>query len=204
MKAKLLLMATILGGTITLHAQNIELTPYTGWQWGGKLDLAYGTADFDASQNFGVSLNVIIPNKATLQLEYMRQPTEISYSEYGGSLFQHYNTNIDWYQIGALREFPVNDRISPFVGITLGATNMRVDSESYIDEWAFSVTGQLGAKIYLNDRIGLRLHLRMLTPMQFGGFGLYFGTGGSGAGASVGSYIIQGDVGGGLIIRLGK
>jgi len=45
-------------------------------------------------------------------------------------------------------------------------------------------------KIYINDRIGVRLQGRMLMPMYFAGIGFYagIGTGGTSSGLSLNGY----------------
>lgn len=205
-KLKFIALITVAFFAIDNFAQNLELIPYASWHYGGKLSLRYGEAKFKASENYGAALNVVMPNGVTIQLEYFQQAPTIEYREYGvGAVLEKYSSKIDWYQIGGLKQVSVSDKLAPFGGLTFGAANIRVnDSDPSVDAWAFALTGQIGAKIYISDRIGLRLHARMLMPVQWGGFGFYFGSGGSGTSVNVGSYFLQGDIGAGLIVRLGN
>lgn len=203
---KLIALLFVTFFTVNSFTQSIELIPYASWHYGGNLKLRYGEAKVKASENFGGALNVVMPTGVALQLEYFQQPTTLEYREYGvGATMVKYPTKIDWYQISGLKQVNVSEVVAPYGGLSLGATNIRVDEPgTSVDEWAFSLTGQIGVKLYVSERVGIRLHARMLMPVQWGGFGFYFGSGGSGTSVNVGSYIVQGDIGGGLIIRLGN
>ncbi len=186
--------------------QSIEITPYGGFQWGGKVQLRYGEAKFKASGNYGVTLTLLTPNYIGLQLDFCHQPTYIEHRDNFPSTFSdEYKANIYWYQIGGIKQVPVSDLISVYGGLTFGTANLRV-SEVYpeIDEWAFAMIGQIGTKIFITERIGMQLHFRMLMPVQWGGFNFYFNSDGPGTSVNAGSYFVQGDLGGGLIIRLGN
>lgn len=208
MKKKLLFVAILISSlTLSGFAQSIEITPYAGYTFGGKVYGRYGELNVKSSESYGGALSIVMPTNTSIQFEYFRQPTTGEYRDYykPGTYDQKADLNIDWYQLGFFKQMPVSEQINPFGGISLGATNFNLESTptSY-DEWSFSIILQGGVKIYLSDRVGLRLHARLLMPIQWGGFGFYAGTGGSGATATAGTYFIQGDVGGGLIIRLGN
>jgi hypothetical protein len=108
---------------------------------------------------------------------------------------------MNWFQIGAMQQINKGQAV-PFAGITLGALYSNPQTNEIEDIWKFAMTGQIGIKYYINDKIGIRVHAGMLVPIQWGGFGVYFGSGGSGAGVTAGSAILQGEIGGGLILCL--
>jgi hypothetical protein len=53
-----------------------------------------------------------------------------------------------------------------------------------------------------SEKVSLRIHGQLLSPVQWAGGGFYFGTGGSGAGVTTGSTIYQFNVGGSLNYKL--
>ncbi len=57
-----------------------------------------------------------------------------------------------------------------------------------------------GVKIYLSEKLGLRLQGRLLMPLYVSGGGFYVGTGGAGVSVGAGVPILQGDLSAGLII----
>ena len=88
-----------------------------------------------------------------------------------------------------------NGNTMPFTGLSLGATRYIVDG--FDDEWKFSIILSIGAKVYLNERIGLMVSGQM--PYTFTDTFVGIGTGGF----SLGGYgIAQFDVLAGLIIML--
>jgi len=54
-----------------------------------------------------------------------------------------------------------------------------------------------------SEKIGLKLTASLLSAVQGAGGGLYFGTGGAGAGVSTYSSMYQFALGGNLVIQLG-
>jgi hypothetical protein len=89
----------------------------------------------------------------------------------------------------------MNGNVMPYTGLTLGAT--RYFADGIDDDWKFSIILSLGAKVYLNEKIGLMVGGQM--PYTFTDAFLGIGTGG----LSLGGYgIIQFDVVAGLIIAI--
>jgi len=66
----------------------------------------------------------------------------------------------------------------------------------------FSLGGRLGVRIMASEKVSIRLHGQLFSPVQWAGGGFYFGTGGGGAGVSTGSTIWQFNLGGSLNYRL--
>jgi len=130
--------------------------------------------------------------------------------ERGGGIPQNLgDVDVHYYQIGGVRETPVGDNVDAFGTLSFGGTTFSPKNDIYEsnsgeryslnNKTYFSVGVGGGVKLWLSDVIGIRLQARMLMPVTWGGF--YFGTGGSGA--TVGSAIISGDVGGGLVFKIG-
>ena len=205
MKTKFYLSLLLIALTGSLVAQNIELTPYTSYHFGGKINYYGGDAKFNDGQNYGIGLNIKTSFGASVQLEYMRQSTSFKYRhiEYTDYNYITHPVDMDWYQIAFLK-YVEYGKLEPYGGISLGALNFLPRTNEVDETWKFAMTAQVGIKYFINDKIGIRLHARMLMPIQWGGFGIYAGSGGVSTGVSAGSYIVQGDLGGGLVFRLGK
>ena len=204
MKKIILLSALLISIVATSTAQNLEIIPYMSYQWGGKLNFYEGDIRIQSSENYGIALNYTVPRGTILQLEYFNQSTNIDvrlYEELGGS-YKSYPVSMSWIQVGGLQSFDFYPLV-PFAGMTLGAMNFNPRTNELQNSWKFAVTGQVGLKYFFSERIGIRLHARLLMPIQWAGFGVSIGTGGIGTGISAGSYIFQGDIGGGLIFNLG-
>jgi hypothetical protein len=183
-----------------------EITPFGGYQFLGKTSVYfqnnYGDIDIKDSEVFGFSINVPVIYGAELELFYSRQDSRLNFKSgafgTGETLF---DMSVEYFQIGALRGIRQGN-ILPFGVVTLGATNFNPKKAGLSSEVKFSFTFGLGAKVYLSDRIGIRLQGTLLMPVQWAGGGVYFGTGGSGVSVNAGSTLVQIDVRGGLIIML--
>lgn len=66
----------------------------------------------------------------------------------------------------------------------------------------FTLGGRLGVRVAPSDKISIRLHAQLLSPVQWIGGGYYFGTGGSGASVSTGSTVFQFNLGGSVNYRI--
>ena len=107
----------------------------------------------------------------------------------------------EYFQVGITRQHDTGAAVVFGTG-TLGAVNFAPSDKTIGSEllMAFSFGG--GFKYFFSDQIGIRIHGRMLLPIQWGSVGLFCGTGGCGTSTQLSSTIIQGDVGGGIVFKL--
>jgi len=188
---------------VDVSAQNIEITPMYGFQYGGKLSNGRGEFKTKSSANYGVNLDIAhegLPVIVTLY--WLEQQTRGEFRSYSGIEREAFDMTNDYYQIGVTKHLKEDTNVIPFTMITIGAANFTPKGVNLSSELMFSATLGAGVKVYLSERIGLRFHAKMLLPFQWGGAGLWCGTGGCGIGAGASTSFVQGDVGGGLIIRL--
>jgi len=190
-----------------LHAQ-IDLHGIYGWQWGGKVSgydpISLRNAEFriEAAEYWGVGLDVPIPKGITVQLQYTSQSTKITRKISGQPKEDLTDAIIDYWQIGGLKTVPMG-KVEPYGGLLLGVAVMRPSEINYSNTTKFAVTLKGGLKIWLTDMIGIKGEIGMLLPMQGAGFSFGCGGGGCGTGVSTYTTVVQGQVGGGLVIRVG-
>ncbi|MCD4735621.1 MAG: hypothetical protein K8R53_06225 [Bacteroidales bacterium] len=190
-------------------AQDVELTPFAGYQFGGSIRFYEGKMKIKDAANYGLMMDIGLTESKKIELYYSYMDTKTTFSPYYGFDldYSEFETTVQYFQVGAVHEHDM-DNIKPFGAFTLGATWFQPKNSLISDVWQFSVTLGGGVKIWLTDVVGIRLQGRLLMPMYFAGGGLFcgIGTGGSSCGVSVGtgSTILQGDFTGGLIIGLGK
>ena len=113
---------------------------------------------------------------------------------------------IQYFQLGGLKEAG-HGALRPFGLFSGGVAWFQMKDNNVNDEMVFSMALGGGLKVYLSDRIGLRLQGRLLMPLYVhgGGFFVGMGPGGPTGGVSFGSTLLtpQGDFTGALIFRLG-
>ncbi|WP_066632068.1 hypothetical protein [Labilibacter marinus] len=197
---KLSLIALFFVACSSIMAQSVEFTPIYGYTFSGTVYDYYGTFDVKDDVTFGGLLNVEIDQGLYVELSYQRiNPTLI---EERPLVNLKHDIGIEHYQIGAQKEFK-QGQVKPFAELLLGTSRYFPRSGNNKDVWRFSGTLGLGAKVFFNDYLGIRLHTRLALPMEFGGAGIFCGIGGGcSGGVSFNVPLAHWELGGGLIIRL--
>lgn len=204
-----LISLTILVPSVIFAQAKVEITPFGGYMFGGKLRFYEGELKVEDNVNYGILLDFALARDTKLEFFWSQMSTTARFKTYYGfdfpELADPFDVNVNYIQIGGVQEADVNnDKVKPFGAFTLGATYFNPTDSQINDSWRFSVTLGGGAKFWFTDRIGIRLQGRLLMPLYFAGAGVYFGTGGSGLSVGAGSTILQGDLTAGLIIGLGE
>ena len=194
----LLLLATF----ITAWTQpSITLLTFESYTFADKFDTQYGSGKIQDGFQWGLGLEIGLADVAAIELVYQNMKTDAYYQGFD----QRYNgsVGINYALIGGTRYAPLNDKIAGFGTLDLGVAwanpDKSLQSESVTK---FAVGGRIGLRIMASERVSLRLHTQLLSPVQWFGGGFYFGTGGSGAGVSTGSTIYQFNLGGSLNFKL--
>jgi hypothetical protein len=193
-----------------LAAQRIEVTPFGGYMFGGKMRFYEGDLKINDAANYGLAVGVEVAPDTKIEVFWSQMNTTSQFNgTYGYDYLdtEPFNTNVGYIQIGSVREIDM-DNIRPFGAFTLGTTYFNPQETNtgqvqYDDTWKFSVTLGGGVKIWFSERVGIRLQGRLMLPMFWGGAGFTVGTGGSGFTVGAGTAMAQGDLTGGLIIGLG-
>ena len=157
--------------------------------------------------NYGGMLSVEVDRNTMAEFVYSRSDTKAKYHKYLTGETETYDMSLDYFQMGVVKEVK-QGKIVPYGTFTLGATWFNMKDAGVDDEVFFSLAGGAGVKVFLSDRIGIRLQGRLMLPLDFwgGGFFVGIGSGGASSGVSLNStaVAVQGDFTGGLIIRLGN
>lgn len=194
-------------------AQKFEITPYYGYMFAGKVTGYSGDLNVRDDGMYGLMLDIAINPAMQLELYYSRSDTRIDFIEFRGQTYQLTDASVNYLQIGVVRTVKEMKNIKVFGVGTLGATlfspsgspyNETPETYTFQDWWMFSLTMGGGAKIFLSEKIGLRIEGRLMMPITWAGGGFMVGTGGSGFYLGGGSAILQASLSAGLIIALGK
>ncbi len=197
----------ILISAVTVWAQpTVTLLTFESYTFPDQFDTEYGTGKIQDGFQWGGGLEFGLSEVTAVELIYQRLDTDAYYDGYyslGSS--QRYNgtVGLNYVMLGGTRYAPLNDKIAGFGTVNMGVGWLEA-SESLASETAtkFSIGGRLGVRIQTSEKVSIRLHTQLFSPVQWAGGGFYFGTGGSGAGVSTGSTIWQFNLGGSLNFRL--
>jgi hypothetical protein len=204
--AGFLLIAIFIFDGINVSAQRIEITPFGGYMFGGKMRFYEGELKIQNSGNYGLALDIEVAPETMIELFWSQMNTTAEFRPYYGYEFLRvdpFDVAVGYIQIGSVREIDM-DNIRPFGAFTIGTAYFIPQDTQYKTSWKFAATLGGGAKIMFSDRIGIRLQGRLMLPFFWGGAGFTVGTGGAGFSVGAGTSMVQGDFTGGLIIGLGN
>jgi hypothetical protein len=182
-----------------------EITGFVAHFWGGTYALSGGQIDVDDVPEYGGIIDFPANRDVTLELTYSYAKTHTKFYSYYPPLpgQDNYDTDVtvNYILIGALHEAK-KGKIAPFGGASLGAVVFTPDKPQYSTTWRGALSLQLGLKIDMGDKLGLRIGGRFLFPLYIYGGTVYAGSGGAGYGVSAGIPIVQGDLMAGLTLKL--
>ncbi len=184
----------------------IDVTPLVGYQWSSRVPGETGEFDVESSINYGVVVDIDLSRYAyrgsMVELMYLRQDSELTRRFYYGAQPETlFDIAVEYYMIGGVQKTQ-RGNTEPFLGFLLGAARFAPKDSRYSDEWRFAVSLGAGVKVQASERLGLRLHGRLLMPIQAYGGGMWCGPAGCGASVGGSTTLLQGDIGIGLVINL--
>jgi len=178
----------------------LQLNGFAGWATSSDIYGTYGRLVIGDAASVGADLGITTPYGAKIDLKWIYFDPSVRFeggSTYGTSSNFHVPTN--YFLVGGEKGIR-RDRIEPFFGGSLGAVlylpesftirNTRYNPSS---TWrmAFGLGG--GLKIFLTQKIALRLGIEMVAPIFFSGTSVYVGTGGAGMAVSGGIPTVTGN-----------
>lgn len=216
MKKQLLLAIIALAITpfMAFSQMTIDITPTYAYNFGAKISGYSGGIKVKGAESFGIKIDAMREDGSGIQFSYTNTQSYLNVQDYSHPFYPGVETKFsdvseNYYLLGGIRTFG-EGMVQPYGTFSLGAAYYKftnVDAYYQLaqsDALRFAIGFGLGAKLMFSERIGLDMHIRALAPISYGGIGIGIGTGGASAGVYAGSTFISGDVGGGIIIRLGE
>lgn len=192
--------------TVTAWAQpSITLLTFESYTFADKFETEYGPGKIQDGFQWGGGLEIGLGETSAIELIYQNIKTDAYYTGWYNSNERKYEgtIGINYLLLGGTRYAPLNDKVAGFGSFDMGVGWMNPSSSLEASSVTrFALGGRLGVRIKTSERVSLRLHAQLLSPVQWAGGGFYFGTGGSGAGVSTGSTIYQFNLGGSLNFKL--
>lgn len=154
-------------------AQKIELTPFGGTRFGGKInatDSANPAVDYLAiksSVDYGALFDYTIWDNFQAEVMWVRQPTDLREHDSSNDTLGPpvTTTKLDSFTFGAAYSFkPVEAKLKPFIAGGLGFTNFtNTDNPNNVflgfhNRFTYNIGG--GFKYYFSKYVGLRFDLR--------------------------------------------
>lgn len=207
MKKGLLLSGLLMViATATVWAQpSITLLTFESYTFPDKFDTEYGSGKIEDGFQWGGGLEIGMGETAAIELIYQNLKTTAYYSGYYSvnDPKRSGNIGVNYIMLGATKYAPVSDKVSGFGTVDMGVAWSNPDTELAVESATkFAIGARLGVRIMASEKVSLRIHGQVFSPVQWAGGGFFVGTGGSGAGVSTGSTIWQFNLGGSLNYRL--
>jgi hypothetical protein len=201
--------------TMTASAQDIRVNGYAGYVFDDAVDSyfsnnAYYDGEISGGFRWGVSLEYMVKPMYGVELTYLRQDTKapINYLSTNQLVpkFDEFDVAINWIMLGGNRYVrKPGGKAEGFFGGSLGMAIINAESpntgSNSATKFAWGIKG--GVNLWATETVAIKLQADLMSAVQAVGGGLYFGTGGAGAGLSSYSSMLQFGLGGGLVFKLG-
>ena len=206
---KLLFSISLILFSIFSNAQTIEITPMGGYSFIGGMNFYEGRVNVLDNASYGIKIGFSPIEHSVLEFSYQGTETSAKWEPYNswGSTYprEEFPVNTNFFTLSFQHErMLTSDKVYGFGGLGMGMAYYHPTGRNVSDVYSFAVTVDLGVKIFLTDRIGIRLQGGLQMPLYFQGFGMYVGSGGSGLSMNAGTYAVQGGFSAGVIFRLGE
>jgi len=201
---------------ITGSSQTTRLNGYAMYVFDDKFDSYYSPGDyyegkFKGGLQWGVGIEYMPTPMNGIELLYLNQqttaPTTYAYPGLSGIKTTNFDVGFNWAMLAFNRHMrKPGSKVEGFGGGMLGAAFINVDNPdnntgNSATKFAWGL--RLGANIWASEKVAIKLQTQLLSAVQGAGGGLYFGTGGAGAGVSTYSSMLQFGLGGGITFALG-
>lgn len=184
-----------------LAQPGITLMTFESYTFQDKFNAEYGNGQIGDGFQWGAGIEIGLKNNMAAEVIYQHLKSNAFYQgqaeRYEGTL------GINYAMIGWTKYVPFSEKVSGFGTFDAGAgwfnpsTSLGTETVT-----KFSLGARLGIRIAASEKVSLRIHTQVFSPVQWAGGGFYLGTGGTGATVSTGSSVYQFNVGGSLNVRL--
>ena len=201
---------------IPAMSQNVRLNAYANYVFDDGIDSYYDPNNYYEGKikggfQGGIGLEYVAGPHNGVELLYLHQsttaPTTYLYPGIGGVKTTNFDLKVDWIMLSGNRYMrKPGSKVEGFGGMMMGVAILDADNPDNGNSnnatkfaWGF----KLGANIWASEKVAIKLQTQIMSAVQGAGGGLYFGTGGAGAGVSTYSSMLQFGLGGGLVFALG-
>ncbi len=171
-------------------------------------DSYYYSGELKGGFEWGGGLEYMLRPAQSIELSYLRLDSKAYITDYN-LISNVYDLSVasNYIMIGSNRYFGMNPKVEPYAGVNLGMAvfsveNSNTNKTGSATKFAWGL--KAGLNVWASEKVGIKLQGGLLSAVQGAGGGLYFGTGGAGAGVSTYSTFYQFHLGGGLTFNFAK
>ena len=217
MKKLCLVFLLLVLPNMDMRSQDFNITLQGGYVFDDSFDSYFDFNEFyegtiEGGFQWGVGFEYFMLPEYGIELSYLRQdtnsPTTYFRRNDASIRFTDFDLAINYIMLGGNRYVSLSDTsIDGYIGLMAGMVLSSADNPdngSSNDDVKFAWGVKLGAVYWFADAVGFKLQTNLISSVQAMGGGLYFGTGGAGAGLNSYSTIYQFGFTGGLVIKIDR
>jgi hypothetical protein len=201
--------------SIADRGRTIRLHVYTTYAFDDKVDSYYSSSEYfegtlEGGFEWGGGLEYMLHPAYGIEVYYLRLDSKAPITYEGNNWTGLQSTEFDvasnYVMLGFNKYLAVHPKLEPFGGLQLGMAIFHVenpDNGNSGSSTKFAWGLKAGLNFWASERIAIKMQASLLSAVQSVGGGIYFGTGGAGAGVSGYSTFYQWSLGGGLVFNLG-
>jgi opacity protein-like surface antigen len=171
-------------------------------------DTEYFEGSIKGGFQYGGGLELLIARTMGIEFTYLRLDSKAPLEYYNNGIqFTEFDLAQNLLFLSINKYLPISPKVEPFAALQLGMDIFNVenpDNGNTDGTTKFAWGIKAGLNIWASPKVAIKLQAGLLSAVQAIGGGVYFGTGGGGAGISGFSTYYQFSLGGGLVFNLGK
>ncbi len=175
------------------------------------MDSYYSTTSFFEGKikggfEYGGGLEYMLHPAYGIEFTYLRLDSKAPMTYFdNGVKSAEFDIASNYLMLGGNRYLVINPKVEPYAGLQMGMgifniENPETGNSGTATKFAWGI--KAGVNIWATERVGIKMQAGLLSAVQSVGGGVYFGTGGAGAGVSGYSTFYQWNLGGGLVFNL--
>jgi hypothetical protein len=152
----------------TAEAQKIEISPFAGYETGARTYTSAGYLRIGGGLDYGASVDVGLGHGLYGEFSFSHLGTHLDL-EGSTDLERICDLAVDYYSLGAMKEFRTDEKTTPYGLLTLGIVNYRPISSTISSENKMHVSMAFGMRIRASEKFSFRLQSRLMLPYFLAG-----------------------------------
>jgi hypothetical protein len=194
---------SLIASCLFAYAQEktVTLLTFGGYTFKDKIDFGSGYyGEIGDGFQYGAGFEVGLSDENAVEIIYQRMDPKTFVQ--GLNQRETGEIGINYIMLGGTRYAPINEKLAGFATLDAGVGFLSPKETSLDGVTKFAWGLRLGLRMMTSEKVSLRIHAQLMSPVQGAGGGFYLGTGGAGAGVSTYSSIYQFNFGASVNFRL--
>jgi hypothetical protein len=189
------------------YFSGFEISVSGGFHGGGNYNAISGNVDINNNACYSTKIGFRLPfdRHIITEFEYLGMYTNATLTPYyfdKTSQKESFDISINYFLLGEGYTYSISPTTEIFGMGKFGLAYAKSIKSSYHSITVLAGTLQAGAKFYFSNRVGIRLQAGIYSPLSLNGGGVFIGSGGMDYRVASSVGVIQGDISGGLTIKL--